>query len=267
MAYEALEHQLGRAKARVYDLDTNLKASRYEVRKLEDELEAARQPQSSATHEDSVPQMSIQTTKREANFRCSFQELKELLKLVPPTTNLEHAYALDRQVFYTLFQLEYREQLNPHRFETLWQAVCVYELENLLTEMVVRADLELEDKPATYIRIGDFGLHRLLYYAKLEAELGQRQEVTSSTYKGVHPNLIGGEFTWDIGSAIHFWTQDGAFRAWKTGLEQLHFPVKDKAWLTSLVEDAKGRHIARRSLNRHPVVYVGTAYCASYQVW
>ena len=44
-AYEELEHQLGRAKARVFDLDTDLKASRYEVRKLEDVLEVARQPQ------------------------------------------------------------------------------------------------------------------------------------------------------------------------------------------------------------------------------
>ena len=70
--------------------------------------------------------------------------------------------------------------------------------------MVLQADLELEDKPAAYIQIGNFGLCRLLYYAKLEAELGQRREVASSTYKGVHPNLIGGEFTWDIGSAIWF---------------------------------------------------------------
>ena len=44
VAYEVLEHQLERAKAYVYDLDTDLKASRYEVRKLEDKLEATRQP-------------------------------------------------------------------------------------------------------------------------------------------------------------------------------------------------------------------------------
>ena len=72
--------------------------------------------------------------------------------------------------------------------------------------MVLQADLELEDKPAAYIRIGDFDLRRLLYYAKLEADLGQRRELASSTYKGVHPNLIGGKFTWEIGSAIWFWT-------------------------------------------------------------
>ena len=190
----------------MYDLDTDLKASRYEVRKLEDALKAACQPQGQSPHMDPVLQVNIQTIKREADFRYSFQELKEPLELVPPTTNLEHAYSLDRQVFYTLFQLEYRERLDPHRFEATWQATCTYELENLLTEMVPRADLELEDKPAAYIRIGDFGLRRFLYYAKLEVDLGQRRELASSTYKGVHPNLIGSEFIWEIGSAIRFWT-------------------------------------------------------------
>ena len=36
---EDLEHQLGRAKARVYDLDTDLRAARYAIRKGEDALE------------------------------------------------------------------------------------------------------------------------------------------------------------------------------------------------------------------------------------
>ena len=121
---------------------------------------------------DPILQVSIPTIEREAAFCYSFQELKDLLELVPPIANLEHAYSLDRQVFNTLFQLEYGERLDPHRFEATWQAACTYELKNLLTEMVLRADLELEDKPAAYIQIGDFGLRRLLYYAKLEADLG-----------------------------------------------------------------------------------------------
>ena len=87
----------------MYDLDTDLKASSYEVRKLEDALKATRQPQGQSPHVDPVLQVSIPTIKREADFRCSFQELKELLELVPPTANLEHAYSMDRQVFYTLF--------------------------------------------------------------------------------------------------------------------------------------------------------------------
>ena len=204
VAYKALEHQLGCAKARVYDLDTDLKVSRYEVRKLEDELEAAQQQQGISAHEEIVPQVSVQGPKREAEFHCSFQELKELLELIPPTVNLEHAYALERQVLYTLFQLEYRERLDPYQFEATWQVACFYKLENLLTKIVVHAILELVYKLAAYIRIKDFGLRRVLYYAKLESELGQRRKLAASTYKGVHSYLIGGEFTWDIGLAIRF---------------------------------------------------------------
>ena len=97
--------------------------------------------------------------------------------------------------------------------------------------------------------------------------MGQKQEVAASTYEGVHPNLIGGEFTWDIVLAICFWTQDGASCAWKIGLEQLHFLVKDKAWLTFLVEDAKRRHVDGRCLDCHPAIYVGIAYCALDRGW
>ena len=93
--------------------------------------------------------------------------------------------------------------------------------------MVIRVDLELADKPAAYIQIGDFGMRRLLCYAKLESELERRHEAATSTYKGVKPSLIGGEFIWDIDSAIWFWTFDGTFRTWKSELEQLHGPVKD----------------------------------------
>ena len=79
----------------MYDLDTDLKASRYEVHKLEDALEAERQPQGQLPHVDPVLQVSIPTIKREAEFCYSFQELKDLLELVPSTANLEHAYSLD----------------------------------------------------------------------------------------------------------------------------------------------------------------------------
>ena len=45
VAFEALELQLRRTKAKVYDLDTDFKATRYEVCKLVDALEAKRHQQ------------------------------------------------------------------------------------------------------------------------------------------------------------------------------------------------------------------------------
>ena len=41
-ALESMEHQLGKAKARMYDLDMDLQATRYELRKAEDVLEGGR---------------------------------------------------------------------------------------------------------------------------------------------------------------------------------------------------------------------------------
>ena len=74
-------------------------------------------------------------------------------------------------MFYTLFHLTYREKLDHVRFESIWQQMCKYELENLLTEIIFRVDLELLDKPVAYIQIGDFGVQQLLYFTKLETEL------------------------------------------------------------------------------------------------
>ena len=117
--------------------------------------------------------------------------------------------------------------MDPMRFEAIWQEACIQELENLFAEIVLRADLKLTDKAAAYIRIGDFGLRRLLYYTKLETELEQRREAANCSFKGITLHLIGSEFTWEVGSAIWSWTPEGAFRAWKTGLEQFHSAITD----------------------------------------
>ena len=86
---------------------------------------------------DSIQQVILEKPESHAELQCSLAKLTEVLELVPPTTNLEHAYALDRQVFYTLFRLTYRENIDPIQFEAIWQQACVHELENLSTEMVV----------------------------------------------------------------------------------------------------------------------------------
>ena len=170
--------------------------------------------------------------KREAEeLSIPWDALRNILEFLPPTSNLEHAYVLDRQVLFTLFRLTCREKVDPMRFEAIWQEACVLELENLLVEIVLRADLELTDKAVAYIRIGDFGLRRLLYYTKLEIELEQRREAATRSFKGITPHLIGSEFTWEVGSAIWSWTPKGAFRAWKTGLEQFHSAITDRWWL------------------------------------
>ena len=199
MTLEDLEHQLGRAKARVYDLDTDLRAARYAIRKDEDALEQQAERQEFTQSDKPALKGPTQLVKSEAEeLSIPWDGLRDILEFLPPTLNLEHAYVLERQVLFTLFCLTYREKVDPMRFEAIWQQACVQELENLLAEIVLRANLELTDKAAAYIRIGDFGLRRLLYYTKLETELEQRREAANISFKGIVPNLIGSEFTWEV---------------------------------------------------------------------
>ena len=68
VAFEALEHQLKRAKARVYDLDIDLKATQYEVCKLDNALEVEQHQQGFQAEVEAVPQVNIQRPKREVKF-------------------------------------------------------------------------------------------------------------------------------------------------------------------------------------------------------
>ena len=187
-----LEHQLGKAKARVYDLDTDLMAARYAIHKAEDALEQQAGRQEFTQSDNPALKVPTQLVKSEAEeLSIPWDALRDILEFLPPTSNLEHAYVLDRQVLITPFRLTYREKVDPMRFEAIWQQAYVQELENLFAEIVLRADLELTDKAAAYIRIGDFGLRRLLYYTKLKIQLEQRREAANNSFKGIVPHLIG----------------------------------------------------------------------------
>jgi hypothetical protein len=110
--------------------------------------------------------------------------LLDLTEYVPPTSNLEHGYAFDRQVLFLVLNLNWRETLSNSQFRTVWSRACYYNLENLLLEVVLRGDLELDDYGAAYGQIGDFGLRRLLYYSKLESDLAMRRSTAQVAYEG-----------------------------------------------------------------------------------
>ena len=118
MTLEDLEHQFGRAKARVYDLDTDLRAARYAIRKAEDSLEQQAERQEFTQSDEPALKVPTQLVKREAEeLSIPWDALQDILEFLPPTSNLEHAYVLDRQVLFTLFCLTYREKVDPMHFE------------------------------------------------------------------------------------------------------------------------------------------------------
>jgi hypothetical protein len=46
--------------------------------------------------------------------------LLDLTEYVPPTSNLEHGYAFDRQVLFLVLNLNWRETLSNSQFRTVW---------------------------------------------------------------------------------------------------------------------------------------------------
>ena len=118
----------------------------------------------------------MQTTEKEASpLDITSELLLDLTEYVLPTSNLEHAYAFDRQVLFLMLNLNRHETLSTFQFGSVWPRACYFNLENLLVEVIVRGDLELEDYGAAYSQIGNFGLRRILYYNKLESDLATRR--------------------------------------------------------------------------------------------
>jgi hypothetical protein len=128
--------------------------------------------------------------------------LLDLTEYVPPTSNVEHGYAFDRQVLFLVLNLNWRETLSNSQFRTVWSRACYYNLENLLLEVILKGDSELEDYGAAYSQIGDFGLKRLLYYSKLESDLAMRHSTAQVAYEGRTILLLGKELTKLVGPAI-----------------------------------------------------------------
>ena len=120
MTLADLEHQLGRAKARVYDLDTDLRAAHHAIRKAEDALEQQVERQEFTQSDEPALKVPTQLVKREAKeLSIPWDALRDILEFLPPTSNLEHAYVLDRQVLFTPFRLTYREKVDPICFKAI----------------------------------------------------------------------------------------------------------------------------------------------------
>ena len=119
---------------------------------------------------------SMHRAKKEATpLDITTNLLLDLTKYAPPTSNLEHGYAFDRQVLFLVLYLNWQETLSNSQFRIVWSRAYYYNLENVLLEVILRGNLEQEEYGAAYNQIGDFGIRRILYYSKLESDLAMRR--------------------------------------------------------------------------------------------
>lgn len=108
------------------------------------------------------------------------EDLDALSCLIPPTTDLEFAYAWKREVFFLYIGLTLKESITKSCFKTIWNRSVQLKSENLFTEIVVRGDVFVLDNATAFNLIGDYGARSLLFYSELEAILDQRRRMTTS---------------------------------------------------------------------------------------
>ena len=213
------------------------------------------------------PSGTQEAEKEASKLDLTPESLLELTEYVPPTSNLEHAYAFDRQVLFLMLNLNWRETLSTFQFGFVWPRACYFNLENLLVEAILRGDLELEDYGAAYSQIGDFGLRRILYYSKLESDLATRRSTAQVAYEGQIPLLLSKELTKSVGPALTNWREDGQlFQDWQASLQVLQPYVMDTNWVQCLVGNVKARQLEAKLVDYHPSTYVAAFSLAAKRV-
>jgi len=95
-----------------------------------------------------------------------------------PTFSLFRGYEVQRNVCLSILQLDHGAKLMTDQFTEAWESAGQFDnMQNLLCEMLVRADLELEDWTLLFYPIADVAARALFYYMTLEKQLRQRRQV------------------------------------------------------------------------------------------
>ena len=81
----------------------------------------------------------------------------------PPFNSLFKNYELQRDIFFVAYSLRQSQVLDPIEFERLWEEVNRDGHENLLTEILVRGEIRLQNLLKGFQFIADLGVHVFLY--------------------------------------------------------------------------------------------------------
>ena len=124
-----------------------------------------------------------QSTKIE-NLQRKIERLKSgiwaIESVCPPFGSLFKNYELQRDIFFIVYSLRPNQSLSPLDFEGLWEEVTEDGYEHLLTEILVRGELNLNDMFKGFQIIADLGVHVFLYYSQLELTLSKKRQLVMS---------------------------------------------------------------------------------------
>lgn len=189
------------------------------------------------------------------------ENLEALFELIPPTDDVEFAYAWEREVFFLYTGLTFKEYISKSRFKSVWAKAVQIRSENLFTEIVGRGEVVVEDNAGAFCLIGDYGARILLFYSELEEKLAKRRQVAAS-YLGQQRVQIGEQLTRGVKEAIGVAASSSKSKGlvapaeWMKTLTELSNAFKTQDWLFEMVRNVQNRAMRSQVLDVHPAAYV-----------
>ena len=159
----------------------------------------------------------------------------------PPYNSLYKNYELQRDVFFIVNNLKPSQVLEPTEFERLWEESVSEGYENLLTEILVRGELKLQNLFKGFQIIADLGVHVFLYYSQLELSLSKKRQLVSKAEASQptrHVNLQ--QWNQAVGTAMAI-CPPALLQPWQTELARLSASLGNDIYLQTVMDAASER--------------------------
>lgn len=87
---------------------------------------------------------------------------------------------MQKDIFFIVYNRRPSQVLEPSEFESLWEEATNDGYEHLLTKILMRGELKLQDLFKGFQGIANLGVHAFLYYSQLELSLSVKRQLVSS---------------------------------------------------------------------------------------
>ena len=165
----------------------------------------------------------------------------------PPFRSLFKNYEMQRDIFFVVYSLRPNQVLSPSEFEELWEEVTVDGYEHLLTEILVRGGLSLQDMFKGFQVIADLGVHVFLYYSQLELTLNTKRQLVVATE--ANPPVRNFDLRpWNqaVSTALAI-CPPSMLQPWQAELARLKSSLGNNTFLQSVMDAAS----ARLAISKH----------------
>ena len=173
----------------------------------------------------------------------------------PPYKSLFKNYELQRDIFFVVYSVKPSQVLEPVEFENLWEEVTDDGYEHLLTEILVRGELQLSNMFKGFQIIADLGVHVFLYYSQLELTLNTKRQLVSKSEANETIRQIDLQ-RWNhaVNTTLTI-CPPHLMQLWRSELGRLRLSMGDDNYLQSVMDAASERLAIAKRLDIGPGQY------------